>query len=33
VHLTSPYITTLQAELKQFLSAPPERKLLVPVGE
>jgi quinol monooxygenase YgiN len=32
-HLTSPYITTLQAELKQFLSAPPERKLLVPVGE
>jgi quinol monooxygenase YgiN len=32
-HLKSPYITTLEGELKELLTAPPERKLLVPVGE
>jgi quinol monooxygenase YgiN len=32
-HLNSPRITTLEGELKELLSTPPERQLLVPVGE
>jgi quinol monooxygenase YgiN len=32
-HLKSPYMTALEDELKELLSAPPERQLLVPVGE
>ena len=29
-HLKSPHITTLEDELKELLTAPPERELLVP---
>jgi quinol monooxygenase YgiN len=32
-HLKSPYIMSLENELKELLAAPPERRLLVPAGE
>jgi quinol monooxygenase YgiN len=32
-HLKTPYITAMEDEFKELLAAPPERQLLVPVGE
>lgn len=32
-HLKSPYITAMQDEFKELLTAPPERQLMVPVGQ